>query len=99
MVALGSYLILVTVIGFFLRNKLMEYPIYLKVMMLSIPLAELGRQPWIVYGLMKTSDGVSPIAISQVAGSLVAFLLVYGLLGAVGYYLIGRKAINGPEPA
>ena len=99
MVALGSYFILVTVIGFFLRNKLMEYPIYLKVMMLSIPLPELGRQPWIVYGLMKTSDGVSPIAISQVAGSLVAFLLVYGLLGAVGYYLIGRKAINGPEPA
>ncbi|MEJ2285696.1 MAG: cytochrome ubiquinol oxidase subunit I [Desulfobacterales bacterium] len=110
MVALGTYFILVTVIGFFLRNRLMEYPIYLKVMMLSIPLpylaiefgwllAELGRQPWIVYGLMKTSDGVSPIAISQVAGSLVAFLLVYGLLGAVGYYLIGRKAINGPEPA
>jgi len=110
MVALGTYFILVTVIGFFLRNKLMEYPLYLKVMMLSIPLpylaiefgwllAELGRQPWIVYGLMKTSDGVSPIAISQVAGSLVAFLLVYGLLGAVGYYLIGKKAINGPEPA
>ena len=48
---------------------------------------------------MKTSDGVSPIAISQVAGSLVAFLLVYGLLGAVGYYLIGKKAITGPEPA
>ena len=110
MVALGTYFILVTIIGFFLRNKLMAYPLYLKVMMLSIPLpylaiqcgwllAELGRQPWIVYGLMKTSDGVSPIAISQVAGSLVAFLLVYGLLGAVGYYLIGKKAINGPEPA
>ena len=110
MVALGTYFILVTIIGFFLRNKLMAYPLYLKVMMLSIPLpylaiqfgwllAELGRHPWIVYGLMKTSDGVSPIAISQVAGSLVAFLLVYGLLGAVGYYLIGKKAINGPEPA
>lgn len=110
MVALGTYFILVTIVGFFLRNKLMEYPIYLKVMLFSIPLpylaiqfgwllAELGRQPWIVYGLMKTSDGVSPIALSQVAGSLVAFLLVYGLLGAVGYYLIGKKAISGPEPA
>ena len=110
MVALGTYFILVTIVGFFLRNKLMEYPIYLKVMLFSIPLpylaiqfgwllAELGRQPWIVYGLMKTSDGVSPVALSQVAGSLVAFLLVYGLLGAVGYYLIGIKAINGPEPA
>ena len=61
-------------------------------------LAEIGRQPWIVYGLMKTSTGVSPIDLVQVATSLVAFVLVYGLLGAVGYYLIIKKAVKGPEP-
>ena len=110
MVGLGSYFILVTILGFILRNKLLEYPLYLKLMMVSVPLpylaiefgwllAEVGRQPWIVYGIMKTSAGVSPIDLVQVATSLVAFVLVYGLLGAVGYYLIIKKAIQGPEPA
>jgi cytochrome d ubiquinol oxidase subunit I len=110
MVALGTYFILVTVIGLFLRNKLLDYPLYLKLMLISVPLpylaiefgwllAEVGRQPWIVYGIMKTTAGVSPIALSQVAASLVAFVLVYALLGAVGYYLIIKKAVKGPEPA
>mgnify|MGYP001814058872 FL=1 len=110
MVALGSYFILVTILGFILRNKLLEYPLYLKLMMFSVPLpylaiefgwllAEVGRQPWIVYGIMKTSAGVSPIDLVQVATSLVGFLLVYTLLGAVGYYLIIKKALKGPEPA
>lgn len=110
MVGLGSYFILVTILGFILRNKLLEYPLYLKLMMVSVPLpylaielgwllAEVGRQPWIVYGIMKTSAGVSPIDLVQVATSLVAFVLVYGLLGAVGYYLIIKKAVQGPEPA
>jgi cytochrome d ubiquinol oxidase subunit I len=110
MVALGAYFILMTIIGFFKRNKLLESPTYLKLMMISIPLpyiaielgwllAEIGRQPWIVYGLMRTSDAVSPIATSQVAISLIAFLLVYGLLGTLGYYLIFSKAKKGPEPA
>ena len=60
-------------------------------------LAEVGRQPWIVYGLMRTSDASSPLAGYQVMATLVAFILVYGLLGAVGYYLIGKNAIKGPE--
>jgi cytochrome d ubiquinol oxidase subunit I len=62
-------------------------------------LAEVGRQPWIVYGLMKTSDAVSPVAGSQVLISLIAFILVYGLLGAVGFYLIAKTAKEGPAPA
>jgi len=108
MVGLGTYFCLVTIIGFFLRNRLTEYPLFLKLMIISIPLpyiaaamgwivTEVGRQPWIVYGLMKTSDGVSPIATSQVAISLMAFIIVYGALGAIGYYLMGSKAIKGPE--
>lgn len=110
MVGLGTYFILVTILGFVLRNKLLDYPLYLKLMMFSVPLpflaiefgwllAEVGRQPWIVYGLMKTSAGDSPIDIIQVAISLGAFVLVYTLLGAVGYYLMIKKAVKGPEPA
>ena len=96
-------------IGVWKRNLLLESPGYLKLMLYSIPLpylaiqmgwvvAEVGRQPWIVYGMMKTSDAVSPIATSQVGISLVAFILVYGLLGAVGFYLIFKYARKGPEP-
>lgn len=110
MVGLGTLFILLTVTGFFLRNRLVDSPMYLKTMMFAIPLpyiaiemgwivAEVGRQPWIVYGLMKTSDAVSPIAVSQVAVSLVAFVLVYGLLGAVGFYLIAKNAKKGPVEA
>jgi cytochrome d ubiquinol oxidase subunit I len=109
MVALGMYFVLMMIIGVWKRNRLLESPGYLKLMLYSIPLpyiaiqmgwvvAEVGRQPWIVYGIMKTSDAVSPIATSQVATTLVAFILVYGLLGAVGYYLIFKYARKGPEP-
>jgi len=108
MVALGTYFVVMMLIGIFIRKRLLENPWYLKLMMFSIPLpflahtagwvlAEVGRQPWIVYGLMKTADAVSPIAASQVAVSLVAFILVYGLLGGVGYYLIAKYARLGPD--
>jgi cytochrome d ubiquinol oxidase subunit I len=110
MVALGSYFVLMMIIGVWKRNRLLESPGYLKLMLYSIPLpyiaiqmgwilAEVGRQPWIVYGIMKTSDAVSPVATSQVGTSLVAFVLVYALLGAVGYYLIFKYARKGPELA
>jgi cytochrome d ubiquinol oxidase subunit I len=108
MVGLGFYFILATIIGFIKRNRLIDSPKYLKLMLLSIPLpyiscelgwmvTEVGRQPWIVYGLMKTSDAVSPIATSQVLTTLIAFILVYGLLGATGFYLIAKNALKGPE--
>ncbi len=108
MVVLGTYFVAMMLIGIFLRKRLLENPWYLRLMLFSLPLpflahtagwvlAEVGRQPWIVYGLMKTADAVSPIAVSQVAVSLVAFILVYGLLGAAGYYLIAKYARLGPD--
>ncbi|MGD9158049.1 MAG: cytochrome ubiquinol oxidase subunit I [Desulfobacteraceae bacterium] len=108
MVGLGMLFVLVTVIGFLIRKRLTDFPLYLKVMLFSIPLpyiaiqagwvlAEVGRQPWIVYGLMKTSDAVSPIDTSQVFISFLAFIVVYGLLGTIGFYLIVKNAKKGPE--
>ena len=61
-------------------------------------IAELGRQPWLVYGIMRTADGVSPIAAVQAATSLGAFFLVYALLGAVDFYLLFTYARKGPAP-
>ena len=60
-------------------------------------LAEVGRQPWIVYGLMRTSDAVSPIPGSSVLVSLLAFLAIYSLLGALDIYLLWTNARKGPE--
>ena len=59
---------------------------------------EVGRQPWIVYGVMKTADAASRIAASQVGISLAAFVLVYTLLGIACFYLIVKYARKGPEP-
>ena len=107
MVGLGFYFILATVLGWIKRKRLSQSPKYLKLMLWSIPLpyvacelgwmvAEVGRQPWIVYGLMKTSDAVSPIAVSQVLTTLIGFIVLYGLLGVTGFYLIAKNALKGP---
>jgi cytochrome d ubiquinol oxidase subunit I len=106
MVGLGTFFPLITIFLWIKRKKLLEYPLLLKIMLFSIPLpviaieagwvlAEVGRQPWIVYGIMKTSDAASPVASSQVLTTLVAFIVVYGLLGAVGYYLMFKNAKKG----
>ena len=113
MVGLGFYFCLATLLGVVLRNRLLQTRWYLWLMLFSLPLpyltvqlgwivAEVGRQPWIVYGLMKTSQAVSPvISGGQVLTSLIGFVLVYGLLGAAGIFLMARHALRGPvaEPA
>ena len=107
MFMIGVLLILLTLLGVIFRNSFHDKRWYLKAMLWSIPLpfiatelgwvvAEVGRQPWIVYGIMKTKDAVSPILSGQVWASLIAFILVYTLLGAVGIYLIAKNAKKGP---
>jgi len=109
MVGLGMLFMLLTVVCFLLRNRLETYRWLLWIMVVSIPLpyiaceagwilAEVGRQPWIVYGLMKTADAVSPVSASQVFISFIAFILVYSLLGLAAFYLMYINAIKGPEP-
>lgn len=53
---------------------------------------EAGRQPWIVYGLMKTARGVSSVTTADVALTLVAFVVVYGALGVVDAWLLVRAS-------
>jgi cytochrome d ubiquinol oxidase subunit I len=60
--------------------------------------AEVGRQPWIVYGLLRTSDGLSKVVRSDVVViSLVLFTLVYALLFALFVYLLNDKISHGPD--
>jgi len=85
-------------------------PLLLRILPWAIPLpylanelgwtlSEVGRQPWIVYGVMRTADGVSPLATSQVAVTAVAFIVVYTLLGIADFYLLFKYARKGPAPA
>ncbi|SHN70825.1 cytochrome ubiquinol oxidase subunit I [Desulfovibrio litoralis] len=63
--------------------------------------AEVGRQPWIVYGMMRTRDAISPVTsvpASSVAISLAAFVVVYSLLGILDIYLLRKYARKGPNP-
>lgn len=60
--------------------------------------AEFGRQPWIVYRLLRTSQGVShSINAAQVMGSLIMFAVIYALLFSLFLFLINRKIQHGPD--
>jgi cytochrome bd ubiquinol oxidase subunit I len=62
--------------------------------------AELGRQPWIVYGLMRTVDGASPTVHSGTTlFTLLGFCGLYFVLGVLFLFLIGREISHGPDPA
>lgn len=107
MIGLGFLFPVLTLWAWWKRHRLLESPRLLKVMLFSIPLpylalqagwtvTEVGRQPWVVYGVMRTSDAVSPIAAPQVAVSLTAFIVVYSLLGLIAFALMARYARRGP---
>jgi len=111
MVILGGLFLLLAAVALYLsaRDRLEAFPRFLWLMVLSIPLpylagqagwivAEVGRQPWIVYGLLRTKDAVSPnIATGQVVFSLVGLGLLYTLLGMVWLYLLIHHARKGPD--
>ncbi len=111
MVALGMYFIALTSLGVLLwwRGRLYVSRWFLNLAVLSIPLpfianelgwisAEVGRQPWAVYRVLRTADAFShTVPAGQVLLSLVAFGLIYSLLFAVWIYLIRRQIRSGPE--
>ena len=110
MVIFGTLMIAVAAFAWLKRKNIQDYQWFLSLLPLMIPIpyiaiqagwivAEVGRQPWIVYNMLRTSDAVSPVASSQVSVSLFAFVLIYTLLGIVGVYLMARTARRGPVTA
>ncbi len=111
MVALGLLFILLTVVALFLswRGKLFECRWLLWVFVFVVPLpfianqlgwcaAEIGRQPWVVYGLLRTGDALSKSVVAgQVLGSIIMFVLIYALLFAVWLFVLDRKIKQGPD--
>jgi len=111
MIAIGMGLIAIAALGVFysLRGTLPEKRWLLWILVLSVLgpqianqagwfAAEVGRQPWIVYGLMRTSDAVSAgVGAQTVFASLVLFTFIYLLLFAVFIYLLNDKIQHGPD--
>lgn len=112
MVLLGMYFILAMIIAVYklYKKTLWESKKFLKLLVWSIPLpliacqlgwiaAEVGRQPWIVYKLMKTSDAVSiTVGAGEILFSIILFGIIYALLGSILVYLLVRKIKHGPDP-
>lgn len=62
-------------------------------------LTEMGRQPWIVYGLLKTEEAVSPLSPGMVLMTVIGFTLIYALLMSADVYLLNKFAKAGPSAA
>jgi cytochrome d ubiquinol oxidase subunit I len=59
---------------------------------------EMGRQPWLVFGVLKTADGVSPnVTPAMVLTSLIIFIALYGILAVVDVFLLSKFARKGVE--
>jgi cytochrome d ubiquinol oxidase subunit I len=113
MVGIGFALIAIAVLGFlyFRRGSFFEKRWLLWLLVLSVLgpqianqagwfAAEVGRQPWLVHGLMRTPAGLSKIVEADaVLASLILFTLIYLLLFAVFVYLLNDKIQHGPDEA
>lgn len=111
MVAIGMSLIALSLFAAFTawRGSIYERRWFLWILVFSVLLpqaanqlgwasAEIGRQPWIVYGLLRTKDAVSTaVSGGQVWGSLILFGLIYLLLFVLFVYLLNEKIQHGPD--
>lgn len=112
MVGLGTLFIAIMALAALLlwRGKLYDSRWILWILMLSVPLpyiantagwmtAELGRQPWLIYGLMRTANGASPrVAAGNAWFTLLGFFGMYALLSVLWLFLVYREIEKGPEP-
>ncbi len=113
MVAIGMFLIVLSLYAGFLwwRGRLFQQRWLLWTFVFAVILpqlanqfgwfaAEMGRQPWVVYGLLRTSDALSKaVTANQVLFSLIMFTIIYSILFALFIYLLTKKIKHGPDDA
>jgi cytochrome d ubiquinol oxidase subunit I len=113
MVGLGTIFLAVMLVAFSMlwKGKLYASRAMLWALMLCFPLpyiantagwitAEVGRQPWAVYGLMRTAEGYSKsVSAGNSLFTLIGFMGIYTVLSLLGLLLIGREIAHGPGPA
>ncbi len=109
MVGIGLLMIALSLWGAWLwwRGRLELSPLFMRLASLSWPagfiailsgwtVAEVGRQPWLATGILRTKDAVSPVPAESVAVTLALFLVVYGIVFAAGIYYMNRLINRGP---
>ncbi len=113
MVGAGMVMLGLVALGLYLmwRNNLEQNPLYLRLLVWAVALpyvanttgwlfTELARQPWIVFGLQKTADAVSPnVSFGMVLFSLIGFTVLYGALMVADLYLLFKFAKQGQGPS
>lgn len=112
MVASGTAMILLGLYGVYLaiRKKLEKagkWFMRLMIVGISLPfigntsgwiMTEIGRQPWTVFGLLRTEDSISPgVTMNQITFTVIAFSTIYLILLGITIYLFIRTARKGPE--
>jgi cytochrome d ubiquinol oxidase subunit I len=113
MIAIGMGFIGLTFFSWFLywRKKLFDYRWFLKILVLTFSLphianlcgwiaAEVGRQPWSVFGILKTADAISHadvVTANHVLFSLILFTVIYMILSVLFVFLLVKKIKHGPE--
>jgi cytochrome d ubiquinol oxidase subunit I len=110
MVALGLLMIATGIVGVILwwRKRLLEARWFLRPLTYGWPVGfiallagwmvtEIGRQPWIAYGVLRTRDAISPVTAAQVLTSLVLFVIVYFIVFSIGIWYISKMIVKGPQ--
>lgn len=110
MVGLGMLMLLLALTGLWLRKtgKLYESKWFHRFALVMGPsgfiallagwfTTEVGRQPWVVYGVMRTKDALSPVSAEQVGLTLIIFILVYCIVFGIGIYYMLKLINKGPE--
>ena len=111
MVGLGMLMILMGVISLYLRKtKRLYESIWFQRFAVAMGSSgfitllagwfttEVGRQPWVIYGVMRTKDALSPVSAEQVGFTLIVFVVVYCVVFGVGIYYMFKLMNQGPQP-
>jgi len=110
MVGIGFIMIALGLTGavLWLMGRLYTTRWYLHAMTFAAPLgfiavlagwfvAEVGRQPWVVYGVLRTADAVSPVPGGSVLASIILFVIVYGIVFGAGVFYMAKLVARGPD--
>ncbi|MEB4801900.1 cytochrome ubiquinol oxidase subunit I, partial [Acinetobacter soli] len=110
MVGLGMLMVLLALAGLWLRrsDRLYENKWFQRFALVMGPsgfiallagwfTTEVGRQPWVVYGVMRTKDAISPVSAEQVGLTLIIFVLVYFVVFGIGIYYMLKLINKGPQ--
>jgi cytochrome d ubiquinol oxidase subunit I len=110
MLYIGMFMIAASLYAAFLwwRGTLFETRWFLRILSMSWwtgfvaviagwVVTESGRQPWLVYGIQRTADAISPVPGASILGTLGLFVFAYGIVFSMGIYYINRLIAKGPE--